>query len=91
MSLNASAQQIFISSQRLVTRWQMLKEHWNDPIYDGINKKYIVHLDSEVRNAVIASEQMHKVLETAVQELATHDDAPYGERRSRRSDPEVNE
>ena len=39
MSLHSSAKQIFVSTQRLVTRWQMLKEHWNDPVYDAINRK----------------------------------------------------
>lgn len=91
MSLHSSAKQIFVSTQRLVTRWQMLKEHWNDPVYDAINRKYIVPLDSEVRNAIIASEKMHEFLEKAVQELATHDDAPYGERRSHKSQADTEE
>ena len=91
MSLNASAQQIFVSAQRLLTKWQMLREHWSDSIYDGIDEKYMQPLDNEVRNAVVASEEMHKILEEAIQALATHDDAPYGERRSRQSNTHANE
>ncbi|MBG83053.1 MAG: hypothetical protein CMJ40_00740 [Phycisphaerae bacterium] len=85
MSLNASAQQIYINSQKLITRWQKLKETWNDPVYKSINEKFIVQLDREVRNAIVASERMNQILEEAVEELATHDPAPYGMQRSRKS------
>jgi len=85
MSLNASAQQLFINSQKLITRWQGLKETWNDPVYNRINEKFMLQLDREVRNAVVASERMNQVLEEAVEELATHDNAPYGMQRSKKS------
>ena len=88
MSLNASAQQIFVSCQKLLTRWERLRETWDDSVSRSIDEKFMVQLDREVRNAMVASERMNQILEEAVEELATHDNAPYGMQRSRKNNIE---
>lgn len=83
MSLIISSRQIFASAQQLMLAWQGLQEHWDDPVADSIHNRYMRILDQEVRTTLTAAERMHEVLEEAVQALATHDDAPYGQRRAR--------
>jgi len=88
MSVNISSRQVFAAAQQLVTSWQQLNETWDDPVADAINHRYIRLLDQEIRTTLTAAERMHELLEEAVQVLATHDDAPYGMRRSRTPDPD---
>lgn len=85
MSLEASMQQIYVSSQKLLTRWEILRETWNDPLYASIDAKFMIPLDREIRSAIVVAERMHEILCEAIEELATHDDAPYGEKRSRKA------
>ena len=88
MSVSISSRQIYAAAQQLVNAWQALNETWDDPVAQAINHRYIRMLDQEVRTTVTAAERMHEVLEEAVQILATHDDAPYGMRRSRNPNPD---
>ncbi|MAT81861.1 MAG: hypothetical protein CMJ29_09505 [Phycisphaerae bacterium] len=89
MSVTISSRQIYAAAQQLVNAWQELNETWDDPVADAINRRYIRLLDQEVRTTLTAAERMHEILEEAVQVLATHDDAPYGMRRSRLPDPDA--
>lgn len=88
MSLTIASRHIFASSQQLVLAWHTLQETWNDPVSESIDHRYIRLLDQEVRTTLTAAERMHEILEEAVQVLATHDDAPYGMRRSRIPNPD---
>ncbi|MDG2424437.1 MAG: hypothetical protein P8M22_10700 [Phycisphaerales bacterium] len=88
MSVTISSRQIYAAAQQMIGAWHSLQETWDDPVSESINSRYIRILDQEVRTTLTAAERMHEVLEEAVQVLATHDDAPYGMRRSRTPNPD---
>jgi hypothetical protein len=82
MSLMIANRQV-VSAAKLLTRsWDALREVWDDPVSARIEQRFIRTLHHDVHTAMTALEQMHDVLEEAVSELATEDDAPYGTRRS---------
>ena len=82
MSLMIANRQVMAAAQQLTRAWDRLREVWDDSVSDRIERRFIRTLHHDVRTAMTALEQMHEVMEEAVKTLATHDDAPYGQRRA---------
>ncbi|MCH2133258.1 MAG: hypothetical protein MK116_05870 [Phycisphaerales bacterium] len=82
MSLMIANRQVMSAAQQLTRAWDQLREAWDDPVSQRIEQRFIRNLHHDVRTAMTALEQMHEVMEEAVRVLATHDDAPYSQRRS---------
>ena len=80
MSLTIANRQLRSSTQQLTRCWDVTRESWTDPVAQRIEARFIRSLHHNVATAMTAIEQMHEILEDAVKDLATHEDAPYGAR-----------
>ena len=87
MSLTIANRQLRSASQQLTRCWDRTRESWSDPVAQRIEARFIRSLHHNVATATTAIEQMHEVLEDLVEQLATHEDAPYGTRLSPEDEP----
>jgi hypothetical protein len=65
MSVATARSKLVANLKELLTRWDRVRDHWDDPVSRDFEKEYLAPLDGKVRAGVSAMEHMYELLDRA--------------------------